>query len=53
MRKGKGWFTGYNSNLDGHAGEPIPYFVYNGGAPKFNEVLQSVAEDSYRGLSLD
>ena len=52
MRKGKGWFTGYNSNLDGHTGERIHYFVYNGGAPKFHETLRSVASENYRGLTM-
>ena len=35
MRKAQGWFTGYNSNVDGHEQGTIRYLVYNGGTPKY------------------
>ena len=35
MRKAQGWFTGYNSNVEGHEKGTIRYLVYNGGTPKF------------------
>ena len=31
MRKAQGWFTGYNSNVEGHEQGKIRYLVYNGG----------------------
>jgi cation diffusion facilitator CzcD-associated flavoprotein CzcO len=52
MRNAKGWFTGYNSNLDGHEHGKTRYFVYNGGAPKFVRRLGEVAAEGYKGLAL-
>ncbi|MEZ5237103.1 MAG: NAD(P)/FAD-dependent oxidoreductase [Acidimicrobiales bacterium] len=48
LRKAKSWFTGYNSNVDGH--DKIRYLIYNGGAPKYRNLLQEVAEEGYRGF---
>jgi cation diffusion facilitator CzcD-associated flavoprotein CzcO len=53
MRKAKGWFTGYNSNVAGHEEGKVRYFVYNGGAPKYVERINSVAEKGYEGVVLD
>ncbi len=53
MRKAKGWFTGYNSNVEGHEEGRIRHFVYNGGAPKFTATLNEVKTDHYRGLKLE
>ncbi len=50
LRKARGWFTGYNSNVEGHE-EGIRHVVYNGGAPRYLQILTSVAEDGYRGIS--
>jgi hypothetical protein len=50
MRKAQGWFTGYNSNVDGHEHGRIRYFVYNGGAPKFRARISEVADENYKGL---
>jgi len=52
MRKAKGWFTGYNSNIDGHEHGKVRYFVYNGGAPKFRSRIIEVADRDYEGLLL-
>jgi cation diffusion facilitator CzcD-associated flavoprotein CzcO len=51
MRKAKSWFTGYNSNVEGHDGGKVRYFVYNGGAPRYAERIREVAEHGYRGLT--
>ena len=51
MRKAKGWFTGYNSNVDGHEKGTIRYFVYNGGTPKYRKKLVDVAEHDYEGFT--
>ena len=50
MRKAKGWFTGYNSNVPGHEYGRVRYFVYNGGAPKFKSTITEVADQGYRGI---
>jgi cation diffusion facilitator CzcD-associated flavoprotein CzcO len=52
MRKAKGWFTGYNSNVEGHEHGRVRHLVYNGGAPKFRDVITQVAESGYEGMSL-
>ena len=47
MRKAKGWFTGYNSNVAGHEEGTVRYFVYNGGTPKFVGIINDVAAKGY------
>ena len=44
----KSWFTGYNSNVDGH--DKTRYMIYNGGAPRYRERLAEVADDGYDGF---
>jgi len=53
MRKAKGWFTGYNSNVAGHEAGKIRHMVYNGGAPKFRAIVTDVANAGYRGVTFD
>ncbi|MGY3443858.1 MULTISPECIES: flavin-containing monooxygenase [unclassified Bradyrhizobium] len=50
MRKAKGWFTGYNSNVPGHEEGTVRYFVYNGGTPKFLGIINGVAEKGYQEI---
>jgi cation diffusion facilitator CzcD-associated flavoprotein CzcO len=50
MRKAQGWFTGYNSNVDGHEKGRVRHLVYNGGAPKYRRMLDEVAANGYDGL---
>ncbi len=52
MRKAKGWFTGYNSNVVGHEEGKVRYFVYNGGAPKYVARINEVAARGYEGIDL-
>ncbi len=52
MRKAKGWFTGYNSNVAGHEEGKVRYFVYNGGAPKYVGRIADVAARGYEGVDL-
>ena len=52
MRKAQGWFTGYNSNVEGHEKGTIRYVVFNGGTPKYRQKISEVADDAYRGLAL-
>jgi hypothetical protein len=51
MRKAKGWFTGYNSNVAGHEEGTVRYFVYNGGTPKFVGIINDVAAKNYREIA--
>ncbi|UYN96740.1 MAG: NAD(P)/FAD-dependent oxidoreductase [Enhydrobacter sp.] len=51
MRKAKGWFTGYNSNVAGHEEGKVRYFVYNGGAPKYVDRITKVADRDYEGVT--
>jgi hypothetical protein len=50
MRKAKSWFTGYNSNIEGHEYGKTRYFVYNGGQPKFLSEIAEVADNGYMGI---
>jgi ABC-type sugar transport system substrate-binding protein len=52
MRKAKSWFTGYNSNVAGHEEGKVRYFVYNGGTPKYVEIINDVAARGYEGIVL-
>jgi hypothetical protein len=52
MRKAKGWFTGYNSNIDGHEAGKVRYFVYNGGTPKYVGIINDVAAGEYQEIAL-
>ena len=51
MRKAKSWFTGYNSNVEGHEYGKVRHLVYNGGAPKFRKKIKAVAEQGYQGIA--
>jgi cation diffusion facilitator CzcD-associated flavoprotein CzcO len=50
MRKAKSWFTGYNSNVDGHEHGKTRYFVYNGGSPKYVSKINEIAENDFEGI---
>ena len=50
MRKAKGWFTGYNSNIDGHEAGKVRYFVYNGGTPKYVGIINDVVARGYEEI---
>jgi cation diffusion facilitator CzcD-associated flavoprotein CzcO len=52
MRKAKSWFTGYNSNVEGHEYGRTRYFVYNGGAPRYVRRLHEVADNGWEGIDL-
>lgn len=48
LRNAKSWFTGYNSNVEGH--DIKRYLIYNGGAPKYRKHLDEIAAEAYRGF---
>lgn len=52
MRKAKSWFTGYNSNVDGHEHGKVRYFVYNGGTPKYVSTINNVKMNGYEGITM-
>ncbi len=52
MRKAKSWFTGYNSNVEGHEEGTIRYLVYNGGTPKYVSRINEVVAGGYTGIEL-
>ncbi|MDF1737121.1 MAG: NAD(P)/FAD-dependent oxidoreductase [Minwuia sp.] len=52
MRKAKSWFTGYNSNVDGHEAGKVRYFVYNGGSPKYVQRITEIAGNDYEGIEM-
>jgi cation diffusion facilitator CzcD-associated flavoprotein CzcO len=53
MRKAQSWFTGYNSNVDGHEAGKVRYMVYNGGTPKYVATINEVAAKDYEGIRFD
>jgi cation diffusion facilitator CzcD-associated flavoprotein CzcO len=50
MATAKSWFTGYNSNVEGH--DKLRYMIYLGGAPRFRERLTEVADNGYEGFEI-
>ena len=52
MRKAQGWFTGYNSNVEGHEKGTMRYLVFNGGTPKFRAKINECADLGYKGIDL-
>ena len=51
LSKAESWFTGFNSNVEGH--DKIRHLIYNGGAPKYRKRLEAVAANGYEGFVLD
>lgn len=47
----QGWFTGYNSNVEGHEKGTRRHLVFNGGTPRYRQKITEVAEAGYRGLT--
>lgn len=50
LGKVESWFTGYNSNIEGH--NKMRAVVYNGGAPRYRKKLAAVVEKGYEGFIL-
>lgn len=46
----KSWFTGYNSNVEGH--DKVRYLLYLGGAPAYRKQLGDEAEKDYPGFKI-
>jgi cation diffusion facilitator CzcD-associated flavoprotein CzcO len=52
FRRSKGWFTGYNSNVEGHQEGKIRYQAYFGGAPQYASAIAAAADSGYSGIDL-
>jgi cation diffusion facilitator CzcD-associated flavoprotein CzcO len=50
LGKVESWFTGYNSNVEGH--DKMRLVVYNGGAPRYRKKLADIVEKGYEGFIL-
>jgi cation diffusion facilitator CzcD-associated flavoprotein CzcO len=48
LGKVSSWFTGFNSNVEGH--DKMRLVVYNGGAPRYRKHLTEVAANGYDGF---
>ena len=49
--RSKGWFAGYNSNIEGREAGTIRYQAYFGGAPKYDALLRDAATEGYPNLT--
>ena len=45
LRKAKSFFTGYNSNIEGHEYGKTRYNIYNGGVSRYANVVSEVADN--------
>jgi cyclohexanone monooxygenase len=52
LRNGKGWFTGYNSNVSGHESGQVRYVAYWGGGPKYTAQLAAAVASGYAGVDM-
>ena len=43
LRRSKGWFTGYNSNVAGHDAGQVRYQAYFGGGPRYRAIIEQAA----------
>ncbi len=52
LRKGKGWFVGYNSNVQGHDGRSNRFPAYQGGGARFATLFNEAMGDQLRGIDI-
>lgn len=53
FRKGKGWFTGHNKNIEGRDQNKIRHHMYFGGGPRYAELIREAAENGYQRIDMD
>ena len=53
FRQSKSWFTGYNSNVEGHEAGQFRYQAYWGGAPRYRSFLAQIEKSVYSDIDLD
>ena len=52
LRGSRGWFTGYNSNVEGHAEGKVRYQAYFGGAPRYRATMDRAAAEGYPAIDM-
>ena len=52
LQNGRGWFTGYNSNVAGHEAGRQRYVAYWGGGPKYTALLKEAQDARERAQQL-
>ncbi|MEM7077142.1 MAG: NAD(P)/FAD-dependent oxidoreductase [Pseudomonadota bacterium] len=52
LRKGKGWFVGYNSNVRGHDGTRNRLPAYQGGGARYAKLFKQAMADNLRGIKV-
>jgi cation diffusion facilitator CzcD-associated flavoprotein CzcO len=52
LRRSKGWFTGYNSNVAGHEAGRVRYQAYFGGGPKYRALIDQAAAEGYPHIDM-
>ncbi len=50
FRRSQGWFTGYNSNVEGHEAGTIRYQAYFGGSPRYAAAIDAEATEGYPSI---
>jgi len=50
LRTAKSFFTGYNSNIEGHEYGKTRYNIYNGGVPRYANTLNEMSDNNYEGV---
>src|SRR3954454_4868151 len=49
--RAQSWITGYNSNLEGHEYGKTRYNIYQGGAPRYQKKIATIAAQGYPGVT--
>ena len=52
LRKGKGWFVGYNSNVRGFHPGNNRFPAYQGGGARFAKLFNRALDDEFRGIEV-
>jgi cation diffusion facilitator CzcD-associated flavoprotein CzcO len=50
INKARSWFTGYNSNLEGHEYGHMRYTIFAAGGVEYTKRLKQAAENGYHGI---
>ena len=50
LRNAKSFFTGYNSNIEGHEYGKTRYNIYNGGVPRYASIIDEFSNNKYKGV---
>jgi cation diffusion facilitator CzcD-associated flavoprotein CzcO len=53
FRRSQGWFTGYNSNVEGHQFGTVRYQAYFGGSPRYAAVIGDESGKGYPSIRFD